>query len=99
MTLEIDEILIACFLSFFFLFIVIWSVLILKWRKKYFYVLFPCFKQRAKTKPIENKLEVKTISTNEDNQVVKEVGTNNQTSANEMKERLQFDRKHFGHNS
>ncbi len=56
-------------------------------------------RRRAKTKPIENKLEVKTISINEDYQVVKEVEhTSNQTSANEMKEKLQFDNKNFTEN-
>jgi len=61
--------------------------------------LFNFSRRNAKTKPIEHKLEVKTISINEDYQVFKEVENKyKQTNANEMNEKLQFDNKSFTQN-
>jgi hypothetical protein len=41
--MNIDEILIGVFISFFAVFVIAWGVIMLTWRKKYFNTLIPCF--------------------------------------------------------
>lgn len=43
---SIDDILIGVFLTASLLFIIIWSIMLLKWRKKYLYKIFPCVPNR-----------------------------------------------------
>ncbi|CAF0717808.1 unnamed protein product [Brachionus calyciflorus] len=43
---NIDDILIGVFLTAFLIFVVLWSFAMLKWRKKFLYNIFPCFKKK-----------------------------------------------------
>jgi hypothetical protein len=42
---NVDELLIAIFLTAAIVFIVLWSVAMLKWRKRYLYRIMPCLER------------------------------------------------------